>query len=138
MMTTRNKKTKGKAPQPRGLAHEAVLARHMAAPKFKAEFERRRLVHEVAVAVRAMREEAGFTQAQLAAKIGVTQPVIGRLERALEQRRPRFDLLQRIGQALGRQLKFVFVKAAKEQPLVEVEGMDLCATRTDNGAETDA
>jgi DNA-binding XRE family transcriptional regulator len=111
----------------RAVTHDAVLARHMQNVDFRAEFERRRLVSEVAVAVRTMREEAGLTQAQLAASIGVTQPVIGRLERGLEQRRPRFDLLQRIGFALGRQLKFVFVRSSLQEPLVEVEGMTLAA-----------
>lgn len=100
---------------------DALLGEFMQDREFREGYERRRLVHEVAMAVRSMREEGGITQAQLAAKIGVTQPVIGRLERGIEQRRPRFDLLQRIGFALGKQLKFVFVSAVDEQPLVEVE-----------------
>ena len=103
------------------VSHDAVLGEMMGDRVFREEYERRRLVQELAMAVRSMRESAGLTQEQLATRIGVTQPVIGRLERALEQRRPRFDLLQRIAFALGKQLKFVFTTATTEEPLVEVQ-----------------
>lgn len=103
------------------VSHAAVLGEFMQDREFREEYERRRLVTEVAMAVRSLRESAGLSQAQLAARIGVTQPVIGRLERALEQRRPRFDLLQRIGFAVGKQLKLSFVSSTTEEPLVEIE-----------------
>lgn len=90
-------------------------------PSYRAAYENRRLIHEVAIAVRGMREAARLTQEQLANAIGSSQPVIARLERGLDQRVPRFDLLRRIGLVLGKQLKWVFDEATEETtPLVEV------------------
>src|SRR5689334_9398522 len=86
-----------------------VAARARASTEFRVRFEQRRLVHEVAVAVRSMRMGAGVTQAQLAKAIGSSQPTIARLEKGLDQRTPRWDLLRRIALALNKQLKLSFV-----------------------------
>ena len=99
----------------------SVLSRHFKDPVFREGFEKRRLIQEVAVAVRGMREQAGLTQAQLAKLIKSTQPTIARLEKGSDQRTPRFDLLYKIGAALGRQLRLVFTVATKAKRFVEVE-----------------
>ena len=94
----------------------------MNSPGYRAAYENRRLIHEVAIAVRGMRESAGLTQQQLANAIGTSQPTIARLERGTDQRLPRWDLMRRIGLALGCQLKLVFMRTDKQGDLVEVEG----------------
>jgi len=43
-----------------------------------------------------MRMGAGLTQAQLATRIGTSQPTIARLQKGLDVRTPRWDTLQRI------------------------------------------
>jgi transcriptional regulator with XRE-family HTH domain len=91
-------------------------------PVYRVAYETRRLIHEVALAVKSMRESAGLTQAQLAKAIGSSQPTIARLERGLDQRTPRWDLMKRIALALNKQLKWVFEDDTgnKNEPLVEV------------------
>src|SRR5258706_3227054 len=98
------RKTKAK-----GLDGRAFLANQLAEPEVRHHFDQRRLIHEVAIAVRGMRMEAGLTQAQLAKRIHTSQPTIARLERGLDVRTPRWDTLQRIATAVGRRLKLQFV-----------------------------
>ena len=89
-------------------------------PDYRAAYEKRRLIAEIGMEVRKMRAGAGLTQQQLANAIGSSQPTIARLERGLDQRVPRWDLLQRIAWAVGRQLKLSFGRAEEGSPLVEV------------------
>jgi DNA-binding XRE family transcriptional regulator len=100
---------------------DAQHVRDMANPAYRAAYENRRLIAEVALAVKSMREGAGLTQAQLAKAIGSSQPTIARLERGLDQRTPRWDLVRRIGLALGKQLKWVFANPTDDPALVEIE-----------------
>ena len=104
-----------------GMDGDAFLAAQLSNSQVRHHFEQRRIVHEVAVAVRGMRMGAGLTQAQLAARIGTTQPTIARLEKGLDVRTPRWDTLQRIARALGRQLKLKFAAPSDDDELVEVE-----------------
>src|SRR5437899_3670989 len=50
-----------------------------------------------------------------------SQPTIARLEKGLDVRTPRWDTLQRIARALGRQLKLKFAAPSDDDGLVEVE-----------------
>jgi len=110
------------------------LAGQLAEPEVRHHFEQRRLIHEVANAVRSMRTEAGLTQAQLAKRVGTSQPTIARLEKGLDVRTPRWDTLHRIATALGRRLKLQFVSREKGAPLVEVEGRTLSSRRPEHRA----
>jgi DNA-binding XRE family transcriptional regulator len=101
---------------------DEVLREQLKDPEFRYHFEQRALVHEVALAVRQMREAAGLTQAQLAALIGVSQPMIARVERGSDRRTPSWDTLRRIAIALGRQLRVAFVSSKGQAPLVTVDG----------------
>jgi ribosome-binding protein aMBF1 (putative translation factor) len=107
---------------PRGGSFETYLGNQMKDPAFRRAWEARRVVAEVALAVRRMREEAGLTQAQLADLIGVKQPMIARVERGSDPRTPRWDVLRRVGLALGRQLVLEFVSSRDVEPLVRVDG----------------
>src|SRR6266704_4638836 len=104
-----------------GIGGDAFLSAQLSDPKVRHHFEQRRLVHEVAIAVRSMRMGAGLTQAQLAKRIGTSQPTIARLEKGLDVRTPRWDTLQRIASALGRQLRLKFAASSDDEELVEVE-----------------
>ncbi len=111
---------KGKA---RVTVGDARHAKAMENPVYRVAYENRRLIQEVAHAVRSMRESTGLTQQQLATAIDSSQPTIARLERGLDQRVPRWDLLRRIGLVLGKQLKWVFEDATGAgQELVRVSG----------------
>jgi ribosome-binding protein aMBF1 (putative translation factor) len=107
---------------PRGLPFDEFLARNLEDTEFRHHFEQRRLIHEVALAVRAMREEAGISQAKLASIIGVKQPMIARVEQGRDSRTPSWDVLRRVGRALGKQLVVGFVSTKREVPLVQVDG----------------
>ena len=111
----------GKKKRATGIAGGAFLAAQLSDPRVRHHFEQRRIVHEVAIAVRGMRMGAGLTQAQLASRIGTSQPTIARLEKGLDVRTPRWDTLQRIARALGRQLKLKFAASSDDDQLVEVE-----------------
>jgi len=111
-----------KTARPRGLSFDAFLAKNLKDPEFRHHFEQRRLIHEVALAVREMREAAGLTQARLANLIGVKQPMIARVERGSDQRTPSWDVLRRVGRALGKQLVVGFVTSNRAVPLVQVDG----------------
>jgi len=106
----------------RGVSFGEYLQGQLEDPEFRRVYEARMLVAEVAMAVRQMREAAGLTQAQLAALIGVKQPMIARVERGSDRRTPRWDVLRRVGHALGRQLVLDFVTSPRPVPLVQIDG----------------
>jgi transcriptional regulator with XRE-family HTH domain len=83
----------------------------------------RRMVHEVALAVRAMREQGGLTQFELAKRIGSSQPSVARIEKGIGYRTPQWETLAKIARALGKQLKLSFVDVEHAEPLVEIDGM---------------
>jgi DNA-binding XRE family transcriptional regulator len=106
-----------------GVSHAAVLSRQLKDPDFRFHYEQRKLAHEVAVAVRAMRTQAHLTQAQLARMVGVSQPMIAKIEKGIQQTTPRFDMLGKICVALGKQMRLSFMDAGDEEThLVEVNG----------------
>jgi len=117
------RRTTKKTTRPAGARLDDYLGKQLQDPEFRHHYEQRRLVHEVAIVVRSMREQASLTQAQLAKLVGVSQPMIARMERGLDQRTPRWETLRRVGLALGKQLKLSFVEADGDEPLVEVDGL---------------
>ena len=106
----------------KGFAFDGFLVENMKDPEFRQHFEQRRIIQDVALAVREMREAAGLTQAQLAGLIGVKQPMIARVERGSDRRTPSWDVLRRIGRALGRQFVVEFVSAKRAVAMVQVDG----------------
>ena len=60
-----------------------------------------------ATLIRAARAQAGLTQAELAARLGVTQAAVARLERP--QSNPRLSTLARVIAATGQQLELTAV-----------------------------
>jgi transcriptional regulator with XRE-family HTH domain len=104
----------------RGVRHADVLRAELQRPAFAEAYFRRRAIHEVATVVKQIRIEANLTQASLAKAVRTSQPTIARLEKGLDQRLPRWDMLNRIALATGRQLKLNLGSTDPEVKLVEV------------------
>lgn len=82
-------------------------------------YMRRRYVHEIALAVRSMRESVDLSQAQLASMIGTKQPAIARLETS-QYSTPQWQTLNRIALALHKQLDLRLGAVDEGKPLVRV------------------
>lgn len=120
-MPARATKPTGRRP---GARFDDYLARQLRDREFNVHYEQRRLVPDVAIAVRSMRDAAGLTQAQLADLVGTSQPSIARMEKGLDQRTPRWKTLHKIARALGKNLRFSFEDADNgNDALVEVNGI---------------
>ena len=74
-----------------------------------------RINFEVAQMIYDARTKAGLSQRELAERIGSRQSVIARLEDA-DYRGHSLSMLQRIGNALGRQLELRFVEGNRRGP----------------------
>ena len=105
-----------------GVSHEAVMADRMKDPEFRYYYEQRQTVHEISLAVRAMRRQAGITQVQLAKLVGMSQPMIARIEKGTGSVTPRWDTLRRICIALGKQMRLSFVNGSHSDHFVDVNG----------------
>jgi len=76
--------------------------RRMAEPGAAEAYAATRLAYELGRAVRAMREQRGWTQAQLAAASGLTQPAVARFEAGGTV--PTIPVLERLASALEAEL----------------------------------
>jgi transcriptional regulator with XRE-family HTH domain len=112
-----------KKPKVVGESFRDALAERMKSPTFRFHYEQRGNVGELAIAVRAMRERAGLSQRDLARLVGVSQPMIARVEKGLGSRAPGWDLTRKIAIAFGRQMRVTFSDKVKSDGLVEVEGV---------------
>ena len=86
-----------------------------ATPEGAAAFHDQTAVLRAASWIREMREGAGFTQRELARRVGTTQPYLSELERGTGAQGPSFLMLDRIAAACGRVLR-VEVAVAERQP----------------------
>ena len=87
--------------------HDNVVKALMSRPGVKAEVERiEREEGELLDALLKARQEAGLTQAELAARMGTHGPAVARLERALAtgKHSPSVATLRRYALACGKQL----------------------------------
>jgi ribosome-binding protein aMBF1 (putative translation factor) len=76
--------------------------RRMAEPGAEEAYEATRLAYELGKAVREMREEKDWTQAQLAAAAEMSQPAVARFEAGGTV--PTIPVLERLAHALGAEL----------------------------------
>jgi ribosome-binding protein aMBF1 (putative translation factor) len=83
-------------------------------PRYRAAFQKTLQQIDLALLVREMRDGAGWTQTELAKRVGTTQSVIARLEDA-EYTGHSLTMLERIASACGVSLK---LHAAKEPDFV--------------------
>lgn len=109
--------------KPKYVAHRDVLAREMKDPEFRFHYEQRKFVQEIALTVRSLRKGQGLTQEALAKTVGVSQPMIAKIEKGIDQSQPNWQLLHRIVAALGIQMKLTLTSKQREsRALVEVDG----------------
>lgn len=80
--------------------------RWMKEPNYRKEYDSLEDEFAVAKAVIAARNRAGLTQAELARKMGTTQPVVARMEGGRIQ--PSLRTLQRLAHATGSRLSIRF------------------------------
>ena len=95
---------------------EYVEERSKRSPRFRRAY--RRTLHKVdlAILVAQMREAAGLSQSELAARIGTSQPVIARLENAAYQGQS-LKMLEKIAAVCGVTLTL----RARRRPDLELE-----------------
>lgn len=80
---------------------EAILAQELKNGAFRFAFDQHRFYLQIARLVSDLRVRAGLSQAALAKKAGVSQPMIARLERGDSGRTPTFDTIFRLLKVLG-------------------------------------
>ena len=79
--------------------YEDIVAADMGDPEYRAEWDRTRFAHEVAMKVIQYRVDHGLTQAELARQLGMRQPHVARL--AAGDHEPSLTTLRRLAQRLG-------------------------------------
>jgi ribosome-binding protein aMBF1 (putative translation factor) len=84
---------------PRRVSLAEARAARIHRPEAAAAYEQSRLRYELAEAIRARREELGWSQRQLAERAGMTQPGVARFEAGGTM--PTLPLLERLASALG-------------------------------------
>jgi ribosome-binding protein aMBF1 (putative translation factor) len=94
-------------------AFSEFLQQQQTDPKFRVLFEIERVRLRIAHLVKTARAQRGWTQAELAKRIGTTQSVIARLESVSDEREPSLQLLGRLASALGFQLALSFERKKK-------------------------
>lgn len=83
---------------------EGIIKEHERDREFKALLGQARLRVAIARQIKLAREKAGLTQAELAKALGVTQPMIGRLESLKDKRLPSLELLAKIAAVTKKRL----------------------------------
>lgn len=86
---------------------DALKSKRLQSDEAQAGYERARQAFELGVKVRALREEHGLSQRELAERIGSTQPAVARLEAGGVS--PSLVTLERIAAAMGSALVVDFV-----------------------------
>ena len=81
-----------------------LMAKHQKYEDFKIAYEERNFYLQVAHLVRDLRERAGFSQAEVAKKAKISQPMIARLESGDHRRTPTIETIHRILSILGYRL----------------------------------
>jgi DNA-binding XRE family transcriptional regulator len=79
-------------------------------PEYRAEWERTRLAHEVAMRVISYRVEHKLTQTELARMLGMRQPHIARLEAG--EHEPSLATLSRLARVLGLEFHIDITRSA--------------------------
>lgn len=80
----------------------------LASPEAKAAYDQARRDYELGVQVRTLREGAGMSQAELARRMGTSQPAVARLEAGGGS--PKLETLEKAAAALGARLVISFEK----------------------------
>jgi transcriptional regulator with XRE-family HTH domain len=101
-----------KKPLDQGALDELTLSTEEARAAYQ---EHRRLTLEVGSTIRCWRKQAELTQAELAARAGSDQGDLSRLERGQGVRGATSAIVERVAQALGREVVIQFVDTAAKK-----------------------
>ncbi len=85
-------------------------ARALSRPEVRREYDALAEEFELLDEILKARAEAGFTQAELAERIGTTQSAVARMESAIGKHSPSIATLKRYASALGYRLQIRLVK----------------------------
>ena len=80
---------------------EEILAKELKNDEFRLAYDERRFYLQIARLISDLRARAGLSQAALARKAGISQPMIARLETGDMRRTPTFDTIFRLLKVLG-------------------------------------
>jgi predicted transcriptional regulator len=80
--------------------------------EFKVAYEEVKIHLKIANLLEELRHKAGLTQADLAKKTGVSQPMIARLERGDQDRVPTLHTINKIFRSLGYEVDLVVKRVA--------------------------
>lgn len=78
-----------------------ILAKELKDNDLKLLFDERKFYLQIAHLISDLREKTGLSQAELARKAKISQPMVARLEKGDHQRTPTFDTIYKILKALG-------------------------------------
>ena len=93
-------------------------------PELAAAFDEDPSATDIASRIYNLRQRAGLTQRQLAAKVGTTASVICRLEDS-DYEGHYLSMLKRVAAVLGRQVKILFLPASRRSATVRAPGTRL-------------
>lgn len=85
----------------RSVGLDDILTRELKDNDFKILFDEHKFYLQIAHLISDLREKTGFSQADLAKKANISQPMVARLEKGDHQRTPTFDTIFKILKALG-------------------------------------
>jgi DNA-binding XRE family transcriptional regulator len=94
---------KTRVPKPFAASHKAKMRNK----SFKEAFEHYSDTLSIGLNIRDVRKSAGFTQKELAARMGVTQQLVSRLESG-EYENPTIETLSRVADVVGKKLVVKF------------------------------
>ena len=106
-MPSKNNQTKAVNFQPVAFTAKELAARKRASdPAFKQAYDALETEFAALAALLEARREAGLTQADVAQRMGVSQPVLARIESSLGSRKhtPSLNTLKRYAEACGKKL----------------------------------
>lgn len=83
------------------LSLDSILAKELRNDEFRILFDEHKFYLQIAHLISDLREKGGLSQADLAKKAHISQPMIARLERGDSSRVPTFDTIFKILKALG-------------------------------------
>jgi len=94
---------------------DTILAKEFNNDEFKLTYDQHRFYLQIAHLVADLRSRTGFSQAELAKKSGVSQPMIARLEKGDSSRTPKFDTIFKVLKALGYKMSISVQKEKKNR-----------------------
>ena len=92
-----------------------IIAKESKNDSFRMLFDEHRFYLQVAHLISNLRQKVGISQAELAKKAGVSQPMVARLEKGDSSRTPTFDTIYKILKVLGYTMSIDVQKDVKKK-----------------------